>query len=153
MTTADLAALRARLAIDEGDRDYPYDDATGKRLLPGDTLKGNLTVGTGYNLTARPLSARVRALLLDECLDECLIDLMSFPWFNKLDAVRQRAVVNFRFNVGRAGFRGFPKFIDALSKEDYLGACFELTSAKWAHQVQSSRVQAITEMLKTGSAV
>lgn len=151
MRTDELAALRHDLNVDEDNREFPYDDATGKTFKPGDTLKGNLTVGVGYNLTSRPLSVRVRNLMLDECIDECLVDLMTFPWFLRLDGVRQRALVDFRFNVGRAKFRTFPKFIAAMAAGDHDGAAWELSASKWARQVQPARKARLIHMVKTGT--
>lgn len=151
MTTLDLVALRSELITDEDNREFPYDDATGQPLKAGDVLHGNLTAGVGFNMTTRPLSVRVRALMLDECIDDCFVDLLTFPWFARLDGVRQRATMNFRFNVGKAGFRGFPKFIAAMAAGDYDGAAWELSSAKWAHQVQPARRDRILKQLKTGA--
>jgi len=105
----------------------------------------------GFNMTARPLSQRVRNLMLDECIDEALVDLMSFPWFLKLDGVRQVAVVDFRFNVGRGTFRQFTKFIAAMADGDYPGAAFELTASKWARQV-GARAKTLAQQIKLGTA-
>ena len=52
-----LDIVDAQLVIDEGDRNFPYDDATGRTLIRGDTLKGNITVGIGRNISGIGISA------------------------------------------------------------------------------------------------
>lgn len=150
MTTEVLVALRAQLVVHEGDKGFPYDDKTGRVLKPGETLQGNLTIGVGHNLSAKPLSARVRALILDDDIDECQIDLMAFGWFLKLDAPRMRAVLDLRFNVGPAKFRTFKKMLAALDRMDFRTAADELQSSIWATQVQPARRDRLVAMLATG---
>lgn len=152
MTSTDqLNLLRAQLADHEGNKGFAYDDATGRPVKTGDRLQGNLTIGVGHNLSAKPLSARVRTLILDEDLDECQIDLMAFSWFLKTDAVRQRALLDFRFNVGGAKFRTFKKMLAALERMDYRAAADELQASLWASQVQPARRDRLVAMLATGS--
>lgn len=140
MTTAELAALREQLIAHEGRRAKPYVDTVGK-----------ITIGCGRNLTDKGLTDSEIMRLLDGDIDECLTDLMSFPWFLRLDGCRQRALVDFRFNVGRAGFRGFPKFIAAMAAGDHIGAAWEWSASKWAHDIQPARRDRLIHMLKTGA--
>lgn len=153
MTTADLDTLRSQLVLHEGNKALAYDDATGNPLKRGDTLKGFLTVGVGRNLTTKPLSARIRALMLDEDIEECLSDLRSFSWFFALDAVRTRALIDLRFNLGGGGLRGFVRFLAAMARKDYEAAADALLDSRWATQVQPSRRDRIVHQIRTGTDV
>ena len=96
---SDRGVLIDELVTDEGLRLRPYVDTVGK-----------VTVGIGRNLTGKGISKREAFDLLDHDLDECVADLAAFPWFLMLDAVRQRAMVNLRFNLGPSRLRSFKRF-------------------------------------------
>jgi hypothetical protein len=59
-----ITNLSAQLRRDEDEKQFAYDDATGKTLLKGDTLRGNLSIGVGHNLTANGLSQKARDFIL-----------------------------------------------------------------------------------------
>lgn len=46
------AELLSRIKAHEGLKTVVYDDATGKAIMPGDTVKGNPTIGYGTLLCA-----------------------------------------------------------------------------------------------------
>lgn len=139
MTSDQLDALRAQLTVHEGFKRHAYRCPAGK-----------ITVGVGRNLDDKGLSAAEVMMLLDHDIDECLTDLRAFPWFSKLDAVRQRALVDLRFNLGSRRFRGFRKMLAALEAGDYAMAAGEARSSAWYGQVQPSRAARVVGMLATG---
>lgn len=139
MTPIDLDAARLELRSDEGVRLKVYTDG-----------KGIPTIGVGRNLRDRGISPAVCDALLDEDIAECLADLRSFPWFASLDPVRQRAVLNLRFNLGAGTFRTFRKFITAMEQKDYATAAAELMNSQWAQQVQPSRRDRIVAQVRDG---
>ena len=96
MTSEDLDALRQQLRLHEGLRLFPYVDTVGKT-----------TIGCGRNLTDKGITIEEARFLLDHDITECLADLHSFGWFIGLDSIRQRALVDLRFNLGPIRFRGF----------------------------------------------
>jgi hypothetical protein len=49
----------------EGLREWVYDDATGKRLNPGETRQGKKTIGVGFNLEKTGARERINSLGLD----------------------------------------------------------------------------------------
>lgn len=57
------------------------------------------------------------------------------PFFQKLSANRQRALLNMGFNLGEARFMKFVHFIDAMRLGDWNTAVAELANSKWAQQV------------------
>lgn len=139
MTSQDQDAIRQQLIDHEGLRLRAYLDSVGKT-----------TIGVGRNLIDRGITTDEAMLLLDHDIAECLIDLRSFGWFSDLDAVRQRALTDLRFNLGPYRFRSFVKMLDALARQDYPGAATELALSEWIHQVQPKRATRLIYQLRTG---
>lgn len=136
----DREALVQQLIDHEGLRLKPYVDTVGKT-----------TIGVGRNLTDVGISRDEALALLEHDIDAAIADLAaSFGWFASLDAIRQRAVVDMRFNLGAGGIRTFVHFLHAMAIGDYVGAARELRSSKWATQV-GDRAQAIAAMIETGT--
>jgi lysozyme len=88
--------------------------------------------------------------LLDNDITACLADLRTFPWWGGLDAVRQRALVDMRFQLGPAGFRGFRKMLAALAIRNYAAAAHHARDSKWARTDSPTRATTITAMLESG---
>lgn len=125
MSGTDRQRLIDQLIIDEDLRLKPYVDTVGK-----------ITIGCGRNLSDKGISHTEAMMLLDHDLDEAITDLAgAFPWFLTLDAIRQRACCNLRFNLGPTRFRGFKKFLAAMAAEDYPKAASELRRSRWYGQV------------------
>lgn len=134
----DRQVLVDELVRDEGIRLVVYLDPIG---IP--------TIGVGRNLRDRGISRAEAFMLLDHDLDECITDLAGFPWFVGLDSVRQRAIVNMRFNLGPARFRGFRRMLTALAAGDYVTASHEMLASDWATQV-GRRADRLARMMLTG---
>lgn len=123
----------------------------GYALKPYRCPAGKLTIGVGRNLEDVGMSPREVMDMLDHDVDGAVADLAgSFPWFVTLDAVRQRAVVNLRFNLGPKRFRTFKKFLAAMAAGDYDTAAEELVDSRWYTQVQKSRRERMTHQIKAG---
>lgn len=137
MSTRD--ALLDQLIAHEGLRLKPYVDTVGK-----------LTIGVGRNLTDKGISTTEALSMLDHDLDEVVADLATFPWFLTLDAIRQRACCDLRFNLGPRGFRSFKKFLAAMAKKDYATAAGQLRSSKWYGQV-GRRGPTVVHMILEGT--
>lgn len=139
MTSADLDALRSQLVLHEGLKLKPYTDTVGK-----------LTIGVGRNLTDKGISTEEATSLLNHDINECLSDLHTFAWFMRLDAVRQRALIDLRFNLGPSRFRGFRNMLAALEKGDPLTAAAHLQDSAWFGQV-GQRGPRLVKMLGDGT--
>lgn len=140
MTNEERTALRDQLRRHEGLRLKPYRCTTNK-----------LTIGIGRNLDDKGITPAEAIILCDHDIDECLGDLKSFPaWFEKLDPVRKRAILDFRFNVGPGTFRKFKATIAALERGDFDTAAAALEKSLWAKQVQPERVATITRQVREG---
>lgn len=140
MTSAD-GRLRSLIWHHEGERRFPYVDTVGK-----------VTIGIGRNLTDVGLYPDEISTLFTNDLNRCLDDLSTFEWFRWLDPWRQRALVDFRFQLGPEGFRSFQATLDAIARKDYAVASAHLLQSKYAQQVPA-RARTIAAMLATGSDV
>ena len=87
--------------------------------------------------------------LLKNDIEKCTADVKTFPWFEKLDAVRQKVIIDMRFNLGLAGLKNFKRMISALEQGDYDKAAEEMKDSKWYSQV-GIRGRRLVKMMKTG---
>ena len=131
--------LKAELTRDEGLRLKPYLDSVGK-----------LTVGVGRNLTDVGISQSEALVLLESDIMRTGSDLdKAIPWWKDLDEVRQRAVLNWTFNVGIGGLSTFTNAIKYLNVGMYDAAAKEMLNSLWSHQV-GPRADRLAEMIRTG---
>ena len=149
----------------------------GLKLKPYKCPAGKWTIGVGRNLEDVGLSkeeqfkllgthslSRIEVIdvllerniteddaiyLLENDIEKCTTDVKTFPWFEKLDVVRQKVIVDMRFNLGLAGLKGFRKMLEALEQGDYAKAAAEMQDSKWFFQV-GSRGERLVEMMRTG---
>lgn len=150
MTANSRAALRLALIRDEGLRIKAYDDATGQELKPGDTLRGNLTIGIGHNLTANGLKPNEIEYICDGDIEDVVRMLdRRIPWWNGLDEVRQRVLVNLGFNLGGRLFE-FHRTLGRIEEGDYAGAAESLLDSKAARDQAPSRYLRLATVLRTG---
>jgi lysozyme len=138
---------------------------------------GYWTVGVGRNLEGKPLtdeeqehilSARgldpyqvidvlkTRSITRDEALfllqndiNDAVKDLKNFGWYEGLDPVRKKVVIDMRYNLGPTRFRQFRRMIAALSVGDYKIASWEMQDSQWYHQV-GNRSKRLIRMMATG---
>ena len=139
MTASERAAVRALITGHESYRRHPYRCTAGK-----------WTIGIGRNLDDVGLDAEEARFLLDRDITRCLDHLAQFAWFEGLDRVRQRALIDMRFQLGRDGFIGFMRMLDAFARQDYDRAADEALDSKWARQDTPARAREIADMIRTG---
>ena len=133
--STDRQVLVDQLIVHEGLRLMPYVDTVGK-----------VTIGVGRNLTDNGISHAEAMLLLDHDLDEAMTDLSTFPWFAALDPVRQRVLVDMRFNLGPSRFRSFKRMLRMVSEQNYQQAAASMRASLWAQQVKSRATRLIAMM-------
>lgn len=152
MTADDLSALRAELRVDEEERLFVYDDATGLPIRAGSVVKGNPTIGVGRELSKHGLSLEESAYLLNNDILEVSRALEQlYPWFVTLDPVRQRALITLAFNEGAHGLQKSPKMLAAIVVGDWSTAAAELMDGLWHVQVGPRRAGRVRVMLLTGA--
>lgn len=161
--------MEQQLVLHEGLRTRAYRDT-----------EGNWTIGIGYNLTGRGyqfietvLGRKVRpidgvtdekvTITADEARRVLRADIdwfekmvpVHFPFYLKLDEVRQRVVLDMAFNMGFAAL-GFKKLRAAVEARDWSRGVREMWSSKWARQVgdgpggKQDRCDRLANMLLTG---
>jgi len=142
--------LEPQLALEEGNRNVIYDDATGKPFVKGDTLQGNLSVGIGINLMV-PFDADELAFIEKNRLGKATAQLARFQWFTAQDPVRQTALADVAYNIGVTGLLHWPHFLSFMAEKDYLSAVKEIRgNTLWVSQVKSARANRIEQMILTG---
>lgn len=150
MTPADRAALRAACTAHEGRRQMAYDDATGKTLRRGETLRGNLTIGVGWNLSAHGLPQDLIDLLLDRAISDAEAALCgALPWTLALDAVRRRVLIELVFNMGLSGLLTFKRLLQHAEAGRWAAAAHELLDSPYPRQV-GDRAVVLAAQLETG---
>ena len=135
------------------------------------------TVGVGRNLEGKPLTKseqerilgcsgltpdqvisilKERGVTKDEALfllandiEDAIKDLSNFDWFEDLDPVRKKVVIDMRYNLGPTRFRGFKKMIAALARGDYKAAAAEMVDSRWYHEV-GNRSKRLVRMMESG---
>tara|TARA_R110000824_G_scaffold58566_1_gene158204 strand:+ start:623 stop:1072 length:450 start_codon:yes stop_codon:yes gene_type:complete len=140
--------LEDLLTLHEGLRLNAYDDATGKSIKRGDTLKGNLTIGIGRNLSSHGLTKREVVTLLKNDIQSARKKARRYKWFDALNNVRQSVIISLVFNMGNID--GFKKMRTAISVKNYELASVELLDSRYAEQV-GDRAIVLADYLRTGS--
>jgi lysozyme len=121
----------------------------GLRLKPYRCTAGRLTIGVGRNLEDKGLTGAEALVLLEHDVAECERDLETFPWYPALDHVRQRVLIDMRFNMGPDRFRGFRQMLIALERGDFAEAAWQMLASKWAADV-GDRATRLEKMMRTG---
>ncbi len=135
--------LEARVIRHEGKKKSAYQDSLGY-----------WTIGIGRLIDSRKnagLSDDEMLYLLRNDLAESEKELMRFPWFTKMDRVRQEVMIELHFNIGLANLLGFKNMIAYLTKGSYINAATQLLNSLWAKQVGENRSSDMANRLRTGS--
>lgn len=139
MNAQTLTLLRAELKRDEGVRLKPYRDLVGK-----------LTIGTGRNLDDMGITENENNYLLNNDIFRVQAELTAYlPWWQALDAVRQRVLANMCFNLGINKLLGFQHSLYLVQIGQYDQAAEAMLQSHWAKQVGVRAVR-LAEMMRRG---
>lgn len=142
--------LVKQLKEEEGFRLTVYDDATGKQLQKGEILKGNPTIGIGRNLIGKGITESEAIYLLGNDIQDVYKTLVTaWPWFEALDDVRQRVLLDMAFNMGYNRLATFEKTIKLVRGGKYEDAAVEMLNSDWAEQV-GRRATRLAKMMRDG---
>ena len=138
-------------AAHEGFVGHVYRDSEGYR-----------TIGYGFNIdsgrfskeqvdrwTRNGISQEEAMQVLQEELGKTRSKLEKYDWFNKLDPVRQGAILDMSYNMGVGWIDKFPKAMNALKSGDFETAANEILNSTYAKQVKG-RAYEIAELIKYG---
>ena len=114
--------------------------------------KGYETIGVGRNISKTGMG--ISEIEIDFLLNNDLLRIRrelrtEYPWFSKLDSIRQDAVIDISFNLGQTVLRKFKKALKAMSEENYELAADEFMDSRWSKQVGNRAVE-VTEMIRSG---
>ncbi len=87
--------------------------------------------------------------LLANDIEDAVKDLSHFEWYENLDPIRKKVVIDMRYNLGPTRFRGFRKMIAALARGDYKAAAAEMVDSRWYHEV-GNRSKRLVRMMESG---
>jgi len=145
-----METLEQQLQRQEATRYSPYDDATGYPLRIGYTIKGNVTIGIGWNLSGVPLPQSVVDLMFTISLQKVDGDLeLHLSWVFTLDDIRRDVFRNLCFNMGINKLLGFPHMLAAAQAGDWDEASNELKNSEWYTEVGERGVELVAQ-LKAG---
>lgn len=140
-------ALKAMIKRHEGVRNKVYLDSRG---FP--------TVGVGHLLRADEKAmwpvgtdigeAKVQELWAKD-FDGHAGGATKFPGFDRLDKIRQAAIVDLAFNMGTGWYKKFPSATKAIESGDWVTASAQLLDSGYAKQV-GNRAKEIADMILTG---
>jgi lysozyme len=125
-------------------------DHEGMRRKPYRCTAGKLTIGVGRNLDDRGISPDEAMYMLANDIRDSRSELSAaFPWFDKLDEVRQAVLIDMCVNLGLSRLQGFRNTLSLIGVGKYEAAAQEMLNSKWAEQV-GRRAQRLSRMMATG---
>jgi len=145
-------ALLDRLEKEEEFRSHPYDDATGEPWVNGESIKGKLTIGIGFNIDpsgpglTREESRAVLAIRAKHLEEELLFHL---PFLSNLDPARKDVLLDMVYNLGVSGLLAFHCTLAMVEAGNYEGAAAAMWESTWAKQV-GQRAIGLSEQMKDG---
>ena len=111
-----LDLLDHGLRIEENTKPRPYMDTTG-----------NITIGIGRNLTAKPLKPDEIEYLFANDKKDAERDARSLvPTFDDLSDVRKYVLCDLAFNLGQNRLAEFKRFLEAVHEQRWTDAAMEL---------------------------
>jgi lysozyme len=160
-------SIQEQLILHEGICLKPYKCSAGKWTIGvGRNLEDNglyefekkRLLGT-YELTRQEVIdiLQVRHITQEEALYMLDNDIRvikaelknTYKWFNFLDEVRQKVIIDMRFNLGGTGFAEFKNMIQQIENNNYWKAGEEMKNSKWYSQVKT-RADRLIKMMVTG---
>jgi lysozyme len=143
----DEVMMADELARDEGIRLVVYDDATGLAIKPGTLVIGHPTIGIGRALDVNGISATEALGMCEVDIADYLRELRRLSWFNAMDGVRQRAIVNMRHQLGLSGLLAFHDMISAIAARAWTDAVAAGRASKWYRDtpVRGARVMSLLQ--------
>lgn len=144
------AKLIPMLPDHEGEEEHLYDDATGRRLTKGDTIKGHPSIGVGHNLDASGLCQEAIDAQLEHDIGEAVQECRKLSYWEDLGLARRVCISNMVFNLGLPTYRTFRLMEQAIEERNYARAAEEMKNSLWARQV-GERAEELAEIMRTGT--
>lgn len=129
------------LKYEEGLRTHPYKCTADK-----------LTIGYGRNLESKGISKETAEQMLEEDIEECwsqALEIFGPISFDDMGHVRQLAIVNMIFQLGKNGFEKFSPTIELMKQRKWAEVAERLKRTKLAIQTPN-RVARLITMFRDG---
>jgi GH24 family phage-related lysozyme (muramidase) len=143
MSTPAVDFFIARAEGEEGYRQLPYDDATGKPVV---APIGNLSWGIGFNLM-KIGSKKLFFVMLRSIAEDLDLSLSHIAWYAGLPPGVASACLDIAYNAGEHGLLHYPHMISFLAKGDYASAAKECTTT---NPKLSGRYAKLAEIIAAG---
>lgn len=139
MPTSLRQNLKVKIPEHEGREKFPYVDTLG-----------NITIGIGYNLTARGVTDAWIDQEFDNDIDYFYNQLtIDYPWYQELTEARQLVLIDMAF-MGYKKLQQFTNMFEAINRKDFKTAAEEILNSKWAKEVKERRAQDDYQMMLIG---
>lgn len=145
--------LRQSISGHEGLMLKVYDDATGKVVNPGGTVRGWLSIGYGRNLVGRGITLNEAEVLLANDFSAVEAELDArFPAWREWAEPRQWAIFELGYNLGVARFATeWPNTAAQLRAGGFEAVASTLAASKWRSQVGDGRAVPIIRAMQRGT--
>lgn len=111
--------------------------------------KGIETIGVGRNLRDVGLrDIEIEFLLANDLAEVIQFLVKNYDWFNELSDLRQSALIDLCFCVGKKGYSKFKNMNAALKNKDFELAAKEILDSLFAKQT-GIRAKELAQMLST----
>lgn len=125
-------------------------DSEGIRLKPYKDTVGKTTIGIGRNLSDKGISKDEALYLLANDIKDATAECKRYlEFFDTLDEVRQRVLIDMAFNMGIHSLLGFKTTLAHIAAGRYEAASESMLQSKWADQV-GRRAQRLALWMRTG---
>lgn len=146
----DRSRLITDLERDEGNRSLLYDDFTAQNLKTGMVIRGNPTIGIGWCVSRQPVSPERAQIIAGWFADDKAAEIENaLQWFESLDDVRSRALMNMAYQMGVQGVLDFQSMLSAMRIGRWELASDAALDSSWARQTPA-RAKRIAQMIRTG---
>lgn len=141
-----------RVKKHEGLMFWAYDDATGKPLKTGDTIKGKISIGIGRNIQhgsglAMPDDILLELFKRDLSVAYRVAQTMFNDCWGRLGIKQQGALVELSFWLGGSGLGEFVKMAAAVRRGDFKAAAKEIMDSKMGRQFKK-RAQTVADLME-----
>lgn len=144
----DTDKLLSDLTGEEEFRSVLYDDVTGRPITQGTTLRGQPTIGIGWNVAGRPCTLELAQIICRYHISQTWAELTkAAPWIASLPEPQARGLTDMAFNMGVPKLLGFGTFLSLMQLGHYGQASDDLAETLWAKQV-GSRAQKIQVLIR-----
>lgn len=121
----------------------------GLELKPYKCTADKTSIAYGRNLDDKGLTLEEAEYLLDNDVAECIQDLSTFSYWNKLSERRRACLIDLRFCLGPGGYRQFRRMAAAIERDDYEEAAEQILDSRFAQQT-GRRADNLALMMREG---